>query len=152
MKRYSNILALDTALSGCSTVAVIGERVASRVGAMSRGQAEHLVPFVEEVLEELNADYDQLEAIVCVVGPGAFTGLRIGLSTARGFALSLGLPIIGVSSLQALALDYVAKVSPNCGFTVVLETKRQDFYAQSFDAQGMPVDEARAVHGDVLAD
>ncbi len=144
MSSFQNILALDTALGGCVTALVAGEREATHRETMARGQAEHLVPFVQKLMAECALEYNALDAVVCGVGPGAFAGLRIGLSTAKAFGLSLDIPVFGVTSLQALALNYAAL--NDAGFTVVLETKRQDFYAQSFDGEGKPLDEARAVY------
>lgn len=106
----------------------------------SRGQAERLVPMAQGVLEQGSVGFDALDAIVVTVGPGTFTGIRIGLSTAKAFAMALDIPLFGVSTLQAMALSYKDRI--NGDFSVLVETKRQDFYAQSFDMQGAPKNEA----------
>ncbi|MCB9981342.1 MAG: tRNA (adenosine(37)-N6)-threonylcarbamoyltransferase complex dimerization subunit type 1 TsaB [Rhodospirillales bacterium] len=150
MSDFQNILALDSALGGCTAVVVAGARSAVRCEPMARGQAEHLVPFAQEVMEEVKLDYGALDAVLCTIGPGAFTGLRIGMSAARAFGLSLGIPVIGVTTLQAVAMNYVAEKGKSC--SVILETKRSDFYIQDFDAQGCAVSEARAALAEVLVE
>ena len=148
MSDFQNILALDTALGGCVAAVVAGEREAVRCEAMVRGQAERLIPFAQEVMEEAGLDYGDLDAVLCTIGPGAFTGLRIGMSAARAFGLSLDIPVIGVTTLQALAMNYVAEHGLDC--SVVLETKRSDFYIQDFNAQGLAVSAPRAELAEVL--
>ncbi|MCB9983224.1 MAG: tRNA (adenosine(37)-N6)-threonylcarbamoyltransferase complex dimerization subunit type 1 TsaB [Rhodospirillales bacterium] len=148
MNGFKNILALDTALGGCNAAVVAGEREAVRCEAMVRGQAEHLVPFAQEVMAEAGLSYAALDAVLCTVGPGAFTGLRIAMSAAQVFGLSLDIPVIGVTTLQALALNYVAEHGKAC--SVILETKRSDFYVQDFDAAGQAISEARAMVGSDL--
>ncbi|WP_085341006.1 tRNA (adenosine(37)-N6)-threonylcarbamoyltransferase complex dimerization subunit type 1 TsaB [Aquidulcibacter paucihalophilus] len=98
------ILAIDTALNACS-VAVLrsGEVLVSRVEPMAKGQAERLAPMVGEVLAEAGVTAPQIDRIAVTRGPGAFTGLRIGLAFARGFALALDRPCLGISTLEVLA-------------------------------------------------
>ena len=81
-----------------------GDRVlARRVEPMERGQAERLLPLLEEVLAEAGAGWADLAALAVCTGPGNFTGLRIGVAAARGLALALDRPAIGVTRLEALA-------------------------------------------------
>lgn len=98
------ILAIDTALNACS-VAVLrsGEVLVSRVEPMAKGQAERLAPMVHEVLMEAGVSAAQIDRIAVTRGPGAFTGLRIGLAFARGLAVALDRPCLGISTLEVLA-------------------------------------------------
>ncbi|MEM7650824.1 MAG: tRNA (adenosine(37)-N6)-threonylcarbamoyltransferase complex dimerization subunit type 1 TsaB [Pseudomonadota bacterium] len=137
MSNFTNILALDTALAGASAAVVGGDSYALRSEMMVRGQAEYLVPFADEAMAEIGLEYDALDAVLCTVGPGAFTGLRIGMSAARAFGLSLDIPVIGISTLDALAGDFCAHEKKPC--SVILETKRKDFYFQHFNNQGQAV-------------
>lgn len=100
-----NILAIDTALDACS-VAIVGDgqTLVSCVEPMARGQAERLAPMVRETMLEAALAMESLDRIAVTRGPGAFTGLRVGLAFARGLGLALERPVIGVSTLEALAL------------------------------------------------
>ncbi len=93
---------------------------------MIKGQAERLLPLLQETVSEADIGFNDLTAIACGVGPGNFTGVRISVSTARGFALALGIPAIGVSSLEALAHDL-----PRPALSLV-DAKRDYIYAQGF--------------------
>lgn len=104
------ILALDTALTACSA-AVLDLDADSVVAGdsifMERGHAEALIPLVEQVMRDARLDFTDLERIAVTVGPGSFTGLRVGLSAARGFALVAGKPAVGVTTLAALAAPFL---------------------------------------------
>jgi tRNA threonylcarbamoyladenosine biosynthesis protein TsaB len=150
------ILSIDTALSGCS-VSVYeactdkGDNKplisATLTEDMNRGQAERLVPMINDLLEQSGISYAQLNAIAVTNGPGAFTGLRIGLSTARALALALDIPVIGFSTLDVIYQDYCARAQPQNGETLLalIETKRDDYYACMWNAQGESVIEAQAI-------
>jgi tRNA threonylcarbamoyl adenosine modification protein YeaZ len=98
------LLAFDTSAAHCAAALVSGDRVlAQREEAMATGQAERLVPLLEEVLAEGGAGWRDLGALGVGTGPGNFTGVRIAVAAARGLALGLGVPAIGVTSFEALA-------------------------------------------------
>ena len=93
------ILAFDSATSACSAaIWRDGEIPARRFVAMERGQSEALIPMVVEVLKEAGLTYAEIDFIAVTVGPGSFTGVRIGLAAARGMALAGGLPVVGVTT------------------------------------------------------
>lgn len=102
------VLGLDTA----TPATVVGLKLADGSTLQARddpaagqrpGHATRLLPFANDLLDEAGLDWPQLERIAVGVGPGTFTGLRIGIATARGLARSLGVELVGVSSLRALA-------------------------------------------------
>ncbi|MBA2557851.1 MAG: tRNA (adenosine(37)-N6)-threonylcarbamoyltransferase complex dimerization subunit type 1 TsaB [Chloroflexi bacterium] len=99
------LLAMDTA-TRCATVAIgdgRGEPVAERTWQAGHGHAASLLPAIEAMLREAGAEMRELDGIVVGIGPGAFTGLRVGLATAKVLAYALGRPIVGVSTAEALA-------------------------------------------------
>ncbi len=127
-----NILCFDTALGGVSVgVFTQDGRHAVRQVETLRDQAAILVPLINAALEEVSLSYQDVGRIVTTIGPGSFTGLRIGLSTARSLGLALGMPVVGISTLQACAAMHRGQ-----DVLCVLETKRKDFYLQAFDADG----------------
>src|ERR1700722_20702050 len=124
-----NILALDTCLGACS-VAVCDEdsALAAASEAMTRGHQERLAPMVREVMAKAGLDFAQLDRIGVTVGPGSFTGLRVGLAFAKGLALALDRPCIGVSVLEALG-----RAHARAGFVAAcLDAHRGQVYLQIF--------------------
>ncbi len=96
------ILGFDTSAAHCAAALLCGTRIiASRAENMSRGQAERLMPLLQEMLAGAGAEWRDLTAIGVGVGPGNFTGIRISVSAARGLALGLSVPAVGVSTLEA---------------------------------------------------
>lgn len=149
-ERAHCLLAFDTAGTACS-VAVWrdGAVRARRFEAMSRGQSERLVPMIEAVMAEAGIAYPALDAIAVTRGPGGFTGVRIGLATARALALACARPVIGVSNFEAVAAAVSEDERRGRSLAVVIDAKRSDLYVQAFGtapgAPFAPVTEARAV-------
>jgi tRNA threonylcarbamoyladenosine biosynthesis protein TsaB len=146
------ILALDTATKSCSVALWRdGKVVAGRFRLMERGQAEGLAPMVAEVLEEAGEKIPNLDLIAVTTGPGAFTGLRIGLAAAAGYALAAGLPVLGVTTLEAVA-DGVGREEPDGRrLLVALDSKRDDLYVQVFSPQLKAAGRPRVIMADELA-
>lgn len=126
-------------MQGCSVgLRGIGFETCLSVGeTMDRGQSEKLLPMINGILEKSGCTYKDLGLIAVTVGPGAFTGLRIGLSTARALGVALNIPVAGVTTLEALARKCLK--DHNVALAVILETKRKDFYIQFFDESAKPV-------------
>jgi tRNA threonylcarbamoyladenosine biosynthesis protein TsaB len=130
------ILAFDTSAAHCVAGLLLGDRVlAVRSEFLAVGQADILVPTLESVLAEGKVGWADLSAIGVGIGPGNFTGIRISVSAARGFALALDIPAIGVSVLEALAFGTQGDV------LVSLDGRLGRIYAQSF-RNGAAVTEA----------
>ena len=97
---------------------------------MEKGQAERLIPLLEEVLAETGIGWHDLKAIAVGTGPGNFTGVRIAVAAARGLALGLGVPAIGVTRLEALAFGLPRPVR------VIEDARRGEVYVQDFTEAG----------------
>ena len=129
------ILAFDTSLSACSAaVWQDGKILSHRFEVMERGQSEALLPMIEAVMLEAKMDFKTLDLIGTTVGPGAFTGLRIGLAAARAISLGSKVPVAGISTLEALG--YAIPVADRAGrdIVAVVDSKREDVFVQRFDA------------------
>lgn len=154
-RAYKTVLALDTAMNGCSAC-VYDDRTGEsfvRTEVMPRGQAVHLMPMVEDVMRESGREYKDLDAVITTRGPGAFTGLRIGLSTARALALALDIPVCGITTLQILALQTARREQIKKDTAIIIETKRSDFYFQIFTEDSAPISEPKALEAqDILED
>jgi tRNA threonylcarbamoyladenosine biosynthesis protein TsaB len=130
------VLAIDAALAACSAAVLVDGAVAAhRLEAMARGHAERLLPMVREMMAEAGLGFDALDLIAVTVGPGHFTGLRVGLAAAQGLALAIGRPLAGVTTLEAVAAAAPADAAP---LVVALESKRTDLYLQVF-VDGRPL-------------
>lgn len=132
------LLAIDTALGACSAAVydpALGRSLAMQSFAMSRGHAEVLIPLVQRVMHDARLEFDALDRIVTTIGPGSFTGLRVGISAARGFALAAGKPAVGVSTLDALAAPYVTEVE-TVPVVAAIDAKHGNLYLQMIGAGG----------------
>lgn len=99
------ILALDTALGQCACAVIDTAQetpLASEVIAMDRGHAEALLPMLDRVMARVEGGFGSLDRVAVTVGPGSFTGLRVGISAARAIGLAAGVPVVGVTTLSAL--------------------------------------------------
>lgn len=126
-----------------------------RFESMTRGHAEALFPMVEAVMAEAKCGFHDLNAVAVTVGPGSFTGVRTGLAAARGFALAAKLPVIAATSLEVMAFGYVRKLSPDNvrgEFVVVHDARRDEVYAQCFDANGIALNDPEVLTVDDLVD
>jgi tRNA threonylcarbamoyl adenosine modification protein YeaZ len=120
------IIALDTSAAHCAAALLLGDRVVTRIDDMAKGQAEHLMPMVNEVLTAEGLDWSDMDAIGVGIGPGNFTGIRISVAAARGLSLGLGKPAIGISTLEAQVYGLTGVVA-SC-----LRAPRGRVYMQGF--------------------
>jgi tRNA threonylcarbamoyladenosine biosynthesis protein TsaB len=132
------VLAIDTALASCAAAvfdSAAGVVVAFEAVAMERGHAEALMPLIARVMDSAGCEFADLDRIAVTVGPGSFTGLRVGISAARGLALAAGKPAVGLSTLAAFAAPHVAERS---GDTIVaaIDARHQQAYVQVFEPNG----------------
>nr|WP_284325723.1 tRNA (adenosine(37)-N6)-threonylcarbamoyltransferase complex dimerization subunit type 1 TsaB [Cypionkella aquatica] len=136
------VLAFDTSAAHCAAALLYGDRVWLKSESMEKGQAERLMPLVCELLAEAGVALGEVTAVAVGTGPGNFTGVRISVAAARGLALGLGVPAIGVTRLEAMAYGLPRPV------TVIEDARRGEVYVQRFDAGGPGA--ARIVAGDAV--
>jgi tRNA threonylcarbamoyladenosine biosynthesis protein TsaB len=124
------ILAVDTATSGCSVALTDGEHLLTEINLVStQTHSRHLVGMIAEACRLAGLAVGGMDAYAVVKGPGSFTGLRIGVSTVKGLAEAAGRPIIGVSSLQALAEQAAASTSLVCP---LIDARRGEVYFSTY--------------------
>lgn len=128
-------LAIDTANENIAIALLSDTKVLADINqTMPRGQGEALIPMIQDILIKANLSPSDIHQLAVTLGPGSFTGVRIGMATARGMALALNIPVFGTTTLEASALQTTGKVLS------VLDTKRGDFYTQLFQ-DGEPLEE-----------
>lgn len=121
------VLAIDTAGPNCTVALLRDERVTVRSEHLGRGHAERLFPLMDDVLAEAGSAYADVERIGATVGPGSFTGVRIGVAAARGLALALGVPAAGLDVLDVL-LEEADRAGARDA-CAVLDARRGQIYA-----------------------
>lgn len=127
------VLGLDTCLNACSVAVLDGERVlAWRSETMARGHQERLAPMAQAVMADAGLAFDRLERVGATVGPGSFTGLRVGVAFAKGLASALSRPAVGIGTLEALAAGASGLVA------AAIDARRDQIYLQIFE-DGAPL-------------
>lgn len=127
------ILAFDTSAAHCAAALVSGDRLLTeRLDPMDKGQAEHLFPMLEAMLDGAGVGWSDLTALAVGIGPGNFTGVRISVSAARGLALGLKIPVHGISRLEAAAY----RLPRPC--LVALDARSGRVYLQLFNGAEHP--------------
>ncbi|MBQ2843240.1 MAG: tRNA (adenosine(37)-N6)-threonylcarbamoyltransferase complex dimerization subunit type 1 TsaB [Alistipes sp.] len=148
------ILCIETGTDICSVgIARDGELISLRESDEGRDHARQVAVFVDELLEEMGLQPDELDAIAVGKGPGSYTGLRIGVSFAKGLAYGLGKPLLAVGSLDALTEvareDYEAGILDVDGWEEavlcpMVDARRMEVYTQRFDSRGNALSEVSA--------
>jgi tRNA threonylcarbamoyladenosine biosynthesis protein TsaB len=133
------LLAVDTTFGACSAALVDGERVlARRCEVMQRGHAEALAPMVEAVMTEAGFAFADLDRLAVTTGPGSFTGQRVGLAFMRGLRVALDKPLVGVTSLAAMAAE--AKTETGCDVAAAVhDAKRGEVYLETTAGQAAAI-------------
>ena len=125
------ILSIETSTSICSVaIHEQGELLALAEIKEPGAHAEKLLLLVDEVFEKAGLSFADLDAVAVSQGPGSYTGLRIGVSTAKGIAYALEIPLIGINTLQAMAASQ--PVAPGDYVVAVLDARRKEVYTQTF--------------------
>jgi tRNA threonylcarbamoyladenosine biosynthesis protein TsaB len=148
-----NLLAIETTTEACSVALVHGDVVIARSELAPRRHAERVLPMADELLAEAGLGKHALDAIAVGRGPGAFTGVRLGVSLAQGMAMALERPAITVSSLAALALE-APEQEQDAAILAVIDARMGEIYAACYrrDANGglVALDDERVCTPDAL--
>ena len=132
------VLAIDTALEACSAAVLDSSRggiIASETLTMSRGHAEAIMPLIARVMDLADVEFAQLDRIAVTTGPGSFTGLRVGISAARGIALAAGKPAVGLSTLAGFAAPLIAE-DDSTHVVAAIDARHDHVYLQVFGTAG----------------
>jgi N6-L-threonylcarbamoyladenine synthase len=141
------VLALDTAGVDCAAAIYDSGRntmLGEASDMIGKGHAEHLMGIVDRALDQAGVALSVVDRLAVTIGPGSFTGIRVGVAAARGFALSLDIPAVGITTLEVMAAAQREK-TPGRAVLAAMDAKREEIYLQSFAADGAALDEARAV-------
>lgn len=126
------LLAIDTALNACSVAICDGADILSfHYEDRARGHAETLFPILQAKMKEAALEFSELDGIAVTIGPGTFTGLRIGLAAARGLAVSQDIPCIGITTLEALAAS--APRDEKKSVIPIIDARRGEVFIQEFE-------------------
>ncbi|MDP3298953.1 MAG: tRNA (adenosine(37)-N6)-threonylcarbamoyltransferase complex dimerization subunit type 1 TsaB, partial [Phenylobacterium sp.] len=139
-------LGLDSCLDACSAAVLDGEAVRARMShPMARGHQEAIAPLTQAVMAEAGLTFPDLDRVGVTIGPGSFTGLRVGLAFAKGLGAALAIPVVGVGTLAALAEPLVEDL-----VFAVIDARRGQVYLQAF-AQGRSLMAADALPIEIAA-
>jgi tRNA threonylcarbamoyladenosine biosynthesis protein TsaB len=148
------VLGIDTSLSSCSAALYNTETSASFIKSVevTRGYAEILLPMHEDLMGQASISYDDVHSICVTRGPGGFTGLRVGLSTARALGLALDIPVLGVSSFDAFAATFMAThdIKTDQNFLTIFESRRDEIYVAGYNGSFKQVIPEQSVLTDIF--
>jgi tRNA threonylcarbamoyladenosine biosynthesis protein TsaB len=135
------VLAIDTALNACSACilqAGDAEPLARETIPMERGHAEALLPLIDRLAARVDGGFESLDRVAVTVGPGSYTGLRVGIAAARGIGLAADIPVIGVATLSAFLAPLLAHERRGL-FTAAIDAKHGHIYIQAVAAGGRTI-------------
>ncbi|HPQ50559.1 MAG: tRNA (adenosine(37)-N6)-threonylcarbamoyltransferase complex dimerization subunit type 1 TsaB [Alphaproteobacteria bacterium] len=123
------ILAIDVSVKGCSAAFLDSESSEKllKYEETDRGQAERLIPMIGELIEQASLQMSDMDRMAVTRGPGSFTGVRIGLATARTLGMALSIPVLGFSTLETILSSHPDQKNA----LAIIDTKRGDFYGQT---------------------
>lgn len=145
------ILSIQTAVPAGSLAVTAGSRLLAEINLdVPATPTEWLLPTIEDLLKRTGLDTGRLDAVAIVKGPGSFTGLRVGLATAKGLALAAGCPLLGVSSLRCLAMQVPFASLPVCA---VIDARKKEVYTALYrweSGRPLPLSDERVLAPEAL--
>ena len=144
----TRVLAFDTSTPWCNVCVSHNQAILAQASQyLPQAHSRDLVPMIQKVLTEANLSFKEIDKLATILGPGSFTGLRVGLATAQGISLALGKPIVALDTFRAYALSL--KVKNN--ILVLIESQKTDIYCQLLDNQGNPLKKPMAMPPDQIS-
>lgn len=150
----SIILCIDTGTDICSVALSRDGNILSLIeGEKGRGHAQNLALYVEQIIEENSLSPSDLSAVAISIGPGSYTGLRIGSSLAKGICFAMGIPLIAISTLEAMTVGAISSYKSGALeinniddyiIAPMIDARRMEVYTQLFNSQGEPLNEIKA--------
>lgn len=149
MKQTPILLHIETATDVCSVALSRGsEIIGLKEEAGGNNHAKNLLPFVDEVLKQSGVSMSEINGVAVSIGPGSYTGLRIGVSTAKGIAYTAGIPVMVVSTLESIAQGAKALWSENASEPVqivpMIDARRMEVFTTRFTYDMQPLEEVSA--------
>lgn len=144
------ILCIETSTAVCSVALVEnGDVIALRESLDGQNHAEKITIFIDEVMKEANVSYRDLDAVATSMGPGSYTGLRIGVSTAKGLCYAMEKPLIAIDTLTAMAHGFISKQqtanSQGSIFCPMIDARRMEVYSAFYDEKMNKTSETKAI-------
>lgn len=141
-----NILYIETATDVCSVALSKGDQIVGlKEEAGGNNHAKNLLPFVDEVLKQAEVIMSEINGVAVSIGPGSYTGLRIGVSTAKGIAYTAGVPVIAVSTLESIAQGarqlWIQSSAENVQIVPMIDARRMEVFTTRFDFNMQPLEE-----------
>ena len=142
----ARILLLETSTSTLSVaLSADGKVIAERVCTEPRQQASLAAPLVKEVLDDAGLSVADCDAVCVSKGPGSYTGLRVGVSTAKGLCFGAGIPLLSVGTLEILANSVILSAAKNLKYIIpMIDARRMEVYTAVFSPEGKPLTEVEA--------
>ena len=148
MKDNPLLLHIETATEICSVALSEGDKIVSVCdNSDGNSHSKNLLPFIDKIMKEANRELKELDGVVVSIGPGSYTGLRIGVSTAKGIAYSLQIPVITVGTLEGIANGCRSQIADLSSLQIVpmIDARRMEVFAARYDADMNLIDDVAAV-------
>jgi len=142
------ILNIETSTKVCGvSLSKNGELLDAKESHEDNSHSANLAPFIDQLLKKNNIEYSQLSAIAISKGPGSYTGLRIGTSTAKGLCFALDIPLIAIGTLDSMTAHAKASYDSDFDghFRPMIDARRMEVYSQDFDTEQNAIDEVKAI-------
>lgn len=146
LKERNYILCLETSSSVCSVALGCGKQLLGiKESAESNIHGKLLAVFVDEVMRDAGIKTEQLSAVAVSAGPGSYTGLRIGMATAKGLCFGLNVPLIAISTTESMVQAFLQRQRPPAGDLLVpmVDARRLEVFTRVFDHDGKPISEPK---------